>query len=411
MSSRVLRPVRIAGVVLAAALASTACGADGLGELPLPLRAGTGDGSYQVTVDLTEIANLVPNAEVLVNDVPVGSVTDMEVVDWHARLTVSLDGDVVLPANATARVAQKSLLGAEYLELAAPVTEPAQGTLADGDVIPLARTSRYPETEELLGALSVVLNGSGLQQVRTITTELNAVFDGRQTDVRALVGNLQTFVGGLDAQRDDIVRAIDALDRFSATVNRDNETLAAGLDTVPDALRVLNEDRDALIGTFERVGRLGDATGELVDDARDDLLANLRQIRPAVQKLADAGDDLTEGLELLLTFPFPASTAFPGIFRGDYGNLFLVLDLSPEVLRKNFAIGFDAPVESGLDVLAVPPLGRDQDLATPLAPFADELDVPLETALEDVPGAPLDDTGGLAEKGTDTVRGLLGGGR
>lgn len=409
MTGRTPRTARLSAVLLVAALGAAGCGISSIGELPVPLRPGTGDGSYQVQVELAQVANLVPNAEVMVADVPVGSVVRTEVDDWKARLTVSLDRDVRLPANATARVAQKSLLGAEYLELAPPANAAPEGSLADGAVIPLANTGRYPETEELLGALSVVLNGSGLQQVRTITTELNKVFDGRQQDLRGLVGNLERFVGGLDAQRDDIVRALESLDRLSATLNADNQTIASALDTLPGALKVLNDDRAQLVRTLEDVQRLDRATGTLVDRSQEDLLANLRQVRPAVQRLADAGSDLTRGVELLATYPFPASTAFPGIFRGDYGNLFLVLDLTPETLRHNLVDGFQLPAPGSPGVLAVPPLGAPPALTAPLEPFGEALQQPLGALpLPGAAPAPAP-AGDGTEDGRDGQGGLLGG--
>ncbi|NWJ69297.1 MCE family protein [Pseudonocardia sp. ICBG1122] len=413
MTRRAARTARVVAALATVAVATSACGFSSLGELPLPLRAGTGPDAYQVTVEMEQVANLVPNAEVMVADVPVGSVVRTEVKDWKAVLTVSLDKAAVLPANAVARVAQKSLLGAEYLELAPPDGAAPEGRLTDGAVIGLDRSGRYPETEELLGALSVVLNGSGLQQVRTITTELNRVFDGRQDDLRSLVGNLEQFVGGLDAQRDDIVRALDAVNRLGGTLNADNATLARGIDTIPGALKVLNSDRENLVRTLEQVQRLDSAVGTLSDRSKEDLLANLRQIRPAVARLADAGTDLTQGIELLLTFPFPASTAFPGMFKGDYGNLFLTLDLTPEVLRRNLLDGFQLPGPDGPGVLAVPPLGAPPALTAPLAPFQD-LTKPLDGVLP-LPGAdrPADPPDGSGSgSGSDGILGgLLGGGR
>lgn len=412
MFRRADRAARAAAVLAVAALGTSACGFSSLGELPLPLRPGVGDGSYEVTVEMEQVANLVPNAEVMVGDVAVGSVTKTDVSDWKAVLTVGLDQDAVLPANAVARVAQKSLLGAEYLELAPPDGVAPEGRLVDGAVIPVARTGRYPETEELLGALSVVLNGSGLQQIRTITTELNQVFDGRQDGIRELIGNLDRFVGGLDAQREDIVRAIDSVNRLGATLNSDRKTLARGIDTIPGALKVLNDDRGNLVKTLENLQRLDGAVGALSDRSKEDLLANLRQVRPAVQRLADSNKDLTQGLELLLTFPFPASTAFPGIFKGDYGNLFLTLDLTPEVLRRNLLDGFQLPGRDGPGVLAVPPLGAPPQLTAPLEPFRD-LQKPLDDVLPLPGGDAPPDGDAEPDPGSDggVLGGLLGGGR
>jgi len=39
---------------------------------------------------------------------------------WHALVTMRIDGDVELPANATAKLGQTSLLGSLHVELAPP---------------------------------------------------------------------------------------------------------------------------------------------------------------------------------------------------------------------------------------------------------------------------------------------------
>jgi phospholipid/cholesterol/gamma-HCH transport system substrate-binding protein len=395
-------------VVLLAGVLVAGCQFDGVGSLPLPLREGVGDGSTTVTVEMEQIANLVPNAEVKVDDVTVGVVRAADVQNWHAILTVGLNPGVVLPANAEARVGQKSLLGAEYLELARPTNGPAVGTLRDGDTIPLARTGRYPETEEVLAALSVVLNGGGLQQVRTITTELNAALGGHEQDIQRLIGNLNTLVGTLDRQSADIVRAIEGLNRFSGTLARDNQVLADGLEAIPPALRALNEDREALLAMLRRVGVFGDVAVRVLNASRDDLLANLRQLRPAVQRLADSGSDLTQSLSGILTFPFPARTSFPTLLRGDYGNLYAEFDLSPEILVKNFLGGFDI---DGLGLLNAPPLGAGQQTQPPFAPFLAPGGPPAGAppgggaAPEPEPG---DSSGGDTSRG-GPLGGLLGG--
>ena len=88
------------------------------------------------------------------------------------QLEQELRDDAAIPANVTAKLTQNSVLGSQYLELTVPAAEEPTGTLQDGAIIPLSRTSQYASTEEVLSALSLVLNGSGLQQVRTVTSEL-----------------------------------------------------------------------------------------------------------------------------------------------------------------------------------------------------------------------------------------------
>jgi phospholipid/cholesterol/gamma-HCH transport system substrate-binding protein len=312
---------------------------------------------------MRDVANLVPNAEVKVRDVTVGTVTGVAVEGWHATLTVGLDPKVRLPRNAIAKIGQKSILGAEYLELAPPVAEASEGQLAPNGTIPLDHTDRYPETEEVLAALSVVLNGGGLGQLQTITTELNKAFEGREDGIRALIADLGRFTKTLNDQRSGIVSALDGLDSLSARLDSKKDALAASLDELPQGLAVLNEQRTDLVNALDAVSQLGVVSKRVIDGSRDDLLSNLHDLGPSLARLADAGHNIAGSLLLLPTYPW-SSTAFPAIMKGDYVNIFMTIDLSPDMLARNFQTGFAVPKISLLNGL--PPLGRGQGGGNPL---------------------------------------------
>lgn len=143
-------------VMIAAVVAS--CGWRGLNSLPLPGTQGNGPGSFAVQAQLPDVNNIQPNSRVRVADVTVGHVTKIERQGWHALVTMRLDGDVDLPANATAKIGTTSLLGSYHIELAPPKGEARQGKLRDGSLIALSHGSAYPSTEQTLAALSLVLN-------------------------------------------------------------------------------------------------------------------------------------------------------------------------------------------------------------------------------------------------------------
>ena len=92
---------------------------------------------------------------------------------------MSLDGDVDLPSNATAKVAQTSLLGSQHIELSPPATGPADGQLTDGANIPESPSGRYPTTEEVLSSLGIVVNKGNLGALQDITDEAYAAVAGR----------------------------------------------------------------------------------------------------------------------------------------------------------------------------------------------------------------------------------------
>jgi len=147
--------------------AMSGCGWRGLNSLPLPGTQGTGSGSFVIQAQMPDVNNIEPNSRVRVADVTVGHVTKIERQGWHALLSMRLNGDVNLPANATAKLGTTSLLGSLHIELAPPTNEPPHGRLRDGSLIPLPHAGAYPSTEQTLAALSMVLNGAGWARYRT----------------------------------------------------------------------------------------------------------------------------------------------------------------------------------------------------------------------------------------------------
>ncbi|HZC41710.1 MAG TPA: MCE family protein [Streptosporangiaceae bacterium] len=357
------RALRAAAAVVACTATVSGCQFSGLGTLPLPFLTGTGSGSYTVTAVLGQTGNLPVNAQVMVNDVPVGTVTAIRFDHWHARLTISLPRRVQLPANATATIGQKSLFGAEYVALGPPPDAPPAGRLHGGDVIPLARTSTYPSTEDVLAALSTALNGGGLNQLATITTELNAALHGHEQQARALLANLRRFAATLDGQRTAIIRTLTALDALSAQLRAGDRRLARAIDSIPAGLAVLNKNEKNLTAALAAVSNLSTVAGRVITETRQNLLANLHDLRPALRRLAGSGQNLVNSLPMLATFPFPGK-ALDRSFKGDYANLYLSLDLTLGKLEKAWLTG--APLAGGLTKLGKPSTRSRNPLTTPV---------------------------------------------
>jgi phospholipid/cholesterol/gamma-HCH transport system substrate-binding protein len=303
------------------------CGWRGLNSLSLPGTQGTGAGSFVIQAQLPDVNNIEPNSRVRVADVTVGHVTKIERQGWHALLTMRLNGDVDLPANATAKIGTTSLLGSLHIELAPPTGEPPRGRLHDGSLIPLQDGGAYPSTEQTLAALSMLLNGGGLGQVQDITEAFSAAFRGREQDVRSLVTQLREFTGHLNDQTGDIIAATESLNRLVGKFSAQQPILDRALATVPDALAVLNSERDNLVQAADQLGKFSALTVDTVNQTKENLVKELRQVGPVLESLANAGPSLTRSLSLLATFPFPNET-FQNFQRGDYANLTAIVDLT-----------------------------------------------------------------------------------
>ncbi|MFF0147211.1 phospholipid/cholesterol/gamma-HCH transport system substrate-binding protein [Amycolatopsis sulphurea] len=317
------------------ALVLGGCGFSGIYDVPLPGGADLGDHPYQVKIQFQDVLDLVPQSGVKVNEVPVGQVKAIGLTPdgWHAEVTVEVNGDVKLPANALANVKQSSLLGEKYVELASPGADQAQGKLADGATIPLARTGRDVEVEEVLGALSMLLNGGGIAQLNTITKELNNVTAGREPDLKALLANANELVTNLDQQSANITRALDGLDRLSMTLRDQKDKLVGAVDNLGPGLGVLEQQRGQLVTMLNALSNLSGVATDTVNKSKADLVADLKALTPTLQKLGEAGNDLPKALELLLTYPF-TDQAYNDV-KGDYFNLFLKVDLNLKDIIDN----------------------------------------------------------------------------
>ncbi|MFH8837100.1 MCE family protein [Streptomyces sp. NPDC017868] len=301
---------------------------DGIEDLPLPGGADLGSHPYTVTAELDDVLSLVPQSAVKVNDVAVGRVTAIELGtdNWSARVTLKINGDVRLPAGAGARLEQSSLLGEKYIQLVAPPKD--DGTrLTDGSVIPIARTNRNTEVEEVFGALSLLLNGGGVNQLKTITRELNAALGGREPEVRSMLNRVNTLVTNLDAHRGDITRALDGVNRLSATLagrKKDVDTVLTGLSP---GLKTLENQRGSLLTMLRALDTLSGVAVSTVDASKKDMIADLKALAPTLTALADAGADLPDSLQVLLTYPF-TDEVMNGV-KGDYLNTYLHLAAAP----------------------------------------------------------------------------------
>ncbi|MEU5257634.1 MCE family protein [Amycolatopsis sp. NPDC021455] len=325
----------VGALTTVSALVLSGCAFNGIYDLPLPGGADLGDHPYTVNVEFRDVLDLTPQAGVKVDEVPVGRVENVGLTKdgWHALVTLKVNGDIKLPANAIANVKQSSLLGEKYVELASPGADQAQGKLADNATIPLARTNRSVEVEELLGALSLLLNGGGIDQLNTITKELNKATSGREPDIKALLDNANQLVTNLDKQSRNITRAIDGLNRLSSTLNDQKDKLVGAVDNLGPGLGVLEQQRGQLVTMLQALDNLSGVATDTVNKSQKDLVADLKALTPTLQKLGEAGNDLPKALQILLTFPF--SDQAVNDVKGDYFNLFAKVDLNLKTIVEN----------------------------------------------------------------------------
>ncbi|WP_123024374.1 virulence factor Mce family protein [Mycolicibacterium stellerae] len=330
--------VRISAIVVAVVVGASGCGWRGANSMPLPGTEGHGPGSFTIQAQLPDVGNIQQNSRVRVGDVNVGTVTKIDRQGWHALLTMTLNGDVDLPANATATIGQTSLLGSLHIELAPPKSAAPQGRLHAGSLIPLSAGKAYPTTEQTLATVSMLLNGGGIGQIEDITKSLSTAFTGRESDVRSLIEQLNIFIGNVKDQTQDIIDATDSLNKLVGQIADQKPVVDRALKSIPQALSVLNDQRQNLADALDQLGKFSALTADTVDQTKDNLVKELDAIGPVLESVANAGPAAVKSLSFLTTFPFVKEN-IDNYFRGDYVNLTGIFDLTLSRLDSGFFTG------------------------------------------------------------------------
>jgi phospholipid/cholesterol/gamma-HCH transport system substrate-binding protein len=316
---------------------STSCTWRGIANVPLPIGRGTGADHLTIYVQMPDTLALNTNSRVRVADVWVGTVRDISLKNWIATLTLDLDPSVRLPANATAKIGQTSLLGTQHVELAAP-KHPSPQVLKSGDTIGLKNSSAYPTVERTLAGIAVILTGGGIGNLDAIQTEIINILDGHVDQIREFLTRLDTFTAELNRQRDDLTRAIDSTNQLLTIVAHRNDTLDQVLTDIPPLIQHFADTRELFADATESLGRFSDVANRALADTRPNLHQSLLSLQRPLEQLDRASPYVVDALKLGLTAPFNIDDVSK-LIRGDYVNISGALDLTLSTVDNTMLSG------------------------------------------------------------------------
>jgi phospholipid/cholesterol/gamma-HCH transport system substrate-binding protein len=367
-------------VLLVAALVLSSCGWRGISNVPIPGGPGSGPGAMTIYVQVPNTLAINGNSKVMVADVVIGSIRSIQLKNWIATLTLGVDKNVKLPKNAIAKIGQTSLLGSQHVELAPPAN-PSPQPLRDGDTIPLKHSSAFPTTEQTLASLALILRGGGIPNLEVLQNEVYNIFNGRGNQIRSFLGKLDTFTDQLNQQRDDITHAIDSTNRLLTYVGGRADVLDRVLTDIPPLIKHFADTKNLLINAIDSVGRLSQAADQYLAETRGPLHTDLQALQCPLKELGRASPYLIRALKLIFTQPFDIETV-PKIFRGDYLNLSVTIDVTYSSVDNAFLTGTGL---SGALRALEQSYGRDPQTMIP--------DVRYTSNPNDAPGGPLVERG------------------
>ncbi|MEO3788351.1 MlaD family protein [Actinocorallia sp. B10E7] len=242
---------------------------------------GAPQGGFEFEAEFTDVQTLVVGHSVQIADVPVGTVTGIELDDrFRAHVKMELEPGLKLPQGVTASVAKTSLLGENYIKITLPsgASMNSEPSLAEGAVI--TQTHVQPDLESISEKIGPVLASVGGQ------------------DIEQIVDAVATAVRDKGPELNKLIKQISQVSDSYASAAKDLETTIDGFARLGDSLAKKSGELDRLPGRITLVT-------ERVERDR-------KELKAAVQELVTLGEE------------------FNGRIRGEHGarlrSLLLKLD-------------------------------------------------------------------------------------
>lgn len=274
---------RLAVLVVAAVLAGglTSCANNG--------------GDYRIQAEFTRAVGVYPGAPVRVLGIDVGSITKVTPVEDRVVVTMDVDQDTKLPADATATIVPVSVLGERYVQLG-PVYEGGPA-LRPGTTIPVERTSVPAEIDELLRGMQDYLGAIEPANAAELVTNLAELLEGQGEDLNHLIENAAGTFELLADKSDELSAIVDSLAQLTESLGTRTETVQSLVRSYDTLSGVLAENRDDIDAFVTELDRAAVELAELLTRHREPLQEDVEVLTTVGRTLVRNLDSLDRLLE------------------------------------------------------------------------------------------------------------------
>ncbi|MFB4297182.1 MCE family protein [Actinomadura sp. NTSP31] len=196
---------------------------------------------YKLTATFDDVTGLLTGDEVKVAGTPVGQVKSIKVVRGKAVVGMAVDKDVRLPADSTAAVRWRNVMGQRVIYLE-PGTESAK--LGNGDRVPHTRS--VVDLGEILNNLGPLTQSLDPNQINKILFAFSQALDGNEQNISLLTDNLDVLLKTFEARRDTIKGMIDNYETVSDALAKRDSQISASVDNLASLTGVFAANRKLL---------------------------------------------------------------------------------------------------------------------------------------------------------------------
>ena len=263
--------------------------------LAVLLSGGVFANTYQVTAVFKDAAGIRSGDDVTVAGLDTGSIGAVRIVDGLVEIELKINSDVEMPADSDASIVVETLLGRKSVQLLGGNSD---DMLAEGDAIPLERTTTPIEIDDLNDASVSLLERSDAEALQQLMIEVTEVTKGKEQEIGTVIDGLADVTAALDSKKDELQRLIESLSTLSTTFASRDDEIVSLIDRYNVVLGNLADRKNDLTSLVVNTDEASHEVADLVKRNRPVLDSTLNALSEAL-KVIDAHQ-----LDIAATIPY-----------------------------------------------------------------------------------------------------------
>lgn len=231
-------------------------------------RSASGDG-YRIHAYFDDASGLITKSRVTIAGISVGNIDSIRLVDGRARIDMTIQDDVAIFEDGTARRVSASLLG-EYVLTINPGAEGGR-QLVDGDEIAVAGSA--PAMGDIMTDVGAIA-----RSVRAVAAQLETTF-GTDEGGRQMAAALQNLS--------------EALEAVNRTIQANQYVIDRTLENIEGITSDARPRLDAILANVERITN---EARHILEDNEEDVSAAVAEVDDTIASIHRASEELEDVL-------------------------------------------------------------------------------------------------------------------
>jgi phospholipid/cholesterol/gamma-HCH transport system substrate-binding protein len=260
---------------------------------------------YPLVATFDDVTGLLPGDQVKVAGAPVGRVKSIKVVDGKAEVRMEVDTGVRLPADSTAAVRWRNLIGQRMIYL-----EPGHSRTMLGDGARVPHTRSVVDLGEIVNSLGPLTRSLDPAQINQILTAFATMLDGNEGNVNVIIQNLDGLLRTFAARRQVLARMTKDYATVSDAIAQRDRQIAQSVDNLASLTDVFARNSAVLDDALVQISGVTTDLNQILDGNQAQLgriIGNLARFTETARLNIDQLERMVQKLPLTLRDLFSAS--------------------------------------------------------------------------------------------------------